>query len=594
MKIRDVVINNFNDLPGYKLKGYSEVAVPLFQRRAEALVLTKRALPVVEEFVLNFYNEKLSLEEITSILGIENELVEEAFVSLIQRDYINLHDKMITDNGTRYLQENSLEVLDKNEIIIIIDGLTGEVRKKNNNLMVSRRIKENGIKSLRSNIEMPSINNIEFKDIKRIFNIYKKEEDEVYSGDILDIINIKGNTTKYKRIDILIFENEEYDVRVIAFDGYNRVEEYEESLINLDSKGLNLLSYKFKGYFNEYSIKNIDNILIDSSNKKSINRVEYRDINNLYNQYLVDQENDILITIPLISKCTFKDGFIEDIEKKINEGVNLKIVLCGNDYIDEHQKKSIEKLEKLCKKHENLNVIQSPRYINYMILNKKNNEALISKYEEHKISLNTTTIGIIERFYEVKGDAFKDVHLTLQNTIKDRDLVEIKPYFYNEQDLKNSIIRIADLVRDADGYMNSNDGVGWIGRNDIPEVQAFLDVHLANDGNKFRTFIDIINKSLVESLDINSKSKRKVKYFWNDFKNTYPKLQKSLDRIRTYRNKGNHLQLDENNQKKYLSYLKQDLNGYMPEFIENGYLILQYIIIKELERAIEHTISGIK
>ena len=48
MRIREAVEKNYNALPGYQLIGYNEIAIPVFQRRLQVLVLAKKTIPVVE------------------------------------------------------------------------------------------------------------------------------------------------------------------------------------------------------------------------------------------------------------------------------------------------------------------------------------------------------------------------------------------------------------------------------------------------------------------------------------------------------------------------------------------------------------------
>lgn len=99
---------------------------------------------------------------------------------------------------------------------------------------------------------------------------------------------------------------------------------------------------------------------------------------------------------------------------------------------------------------------------------------------------------------------------------------------------------------------------------------------------------------MVESLEINAKSKDVKDYFWKQFIDRYPELQNILDKIKTYRNKSNHLELTKNNKQKYYDFLNKDLNVYLPDFIENGYLILQHKILDELKIAIKKSINELK
>lgn len=597
MRIREAIIRNYNDLPGYKLSGYSEAAIPMYQRKIHVLVLTQKSIPVVEEFVLNFYNEGLSLDDIKLVLGLEQQLIDEAMAGLIQRDYINNFTKEITDIGQDYLKNNNVENLEKEEFSIIIDGLTGEIKKNKNNLMVTKNIKNKGIRALRAYINKPEISDLDFKSLRRVFNQYKESEIvnengiEVYSGNMVDIAHMEGNTTKYRRVELLIFKNDEDDVRVIAFDGFNRVEEYEEKLKELDSRGVALLKYDYDKYFESNNVKNINSIL---KSENDVINIEYEKVNLLYQTYLEQNSGNILIILPLISQCIITEAFVDKIEGKLKKGVNINIILCGSDYKGEFQKKIYRKLKNVYSKYQKLRIQQTPQYFNKMIINLDNKEAIVSIYERNNISLTSTKEGIVEYFYEVKSNSYELIYNAILDDNKKRYEMKFDLPNINKKALTKMLDDILYLVKDADGYMYSNDDVGWIGNNEVPEINRFKEIPLANDEEKFRIFIDSINKSLVESLEINAKQKGCKKYFWNDFKQEYTELQNILNKIKTYRNKSNHLELDEFNKQKYYNFLNEDMNGYMPEFIYKGYLILQFKILNELEIAIKNTINILK
>jgi hypothetical protein len=597
MRIREAIVRNYNDLPGYKLIGYSEVAIPMYQRKVHVLALTKKSIPVVEEFVLNFYNEGLSLDDIKLVLGLEQQLIDEAMAGLIQRDYINNFTKEITDIGQDYLKNNNVESLEKEEFSIIIDGLTGEIKKNNNNLMVTKNIKNKGIRALRANIDKPTIGDLDFKSLRRVFNQYKESEsvneneNEAYSGNMIDVVHMEGNTTKYRRIELLIFKNDENDVRVIAFDGFNRVEEYEEKLKELDSRGVTLLKYDYDEYFESGNVKNINEIV---NSEDDVNNIEYEKVNLLYETYLEQCSGTILITLPLISQCSITEAFVDKIESKLKKGLSINIILCGKDYKGEFQKKIYRKIKDVSSKYQTLTIKQTPHYFNKMIINLDNKESIVSIYEKNNISLTSTKEGIAEYFYEVKSNSCELIYNTILDDNKEREKIKFDLSNINKQVLRKMIDDILYLVKDADGYMYSNDDIGWIGSDEVPEINRFKEVPLANDEEKFRTFIDSINKSLVESLEINANQKGYKKYFWNDFEHRYTELQSILNKIKTYRNKSNHLELNEFNKQKYYKFLNEDMGGYMPEFIYKGYLILQFKILNELETVIKNTISALK
>lgn len=592
MRIRETVYKNINDLPGYNLLGYIEVAIPIYEIRLHVLALTRTTIPVIEEFVLNFYNEGLDLDKIEKLLGLDKELIDQAWAGLMQRDYISYIDKHITEQGLEYLNNNSVEELEKIEFPILIDGITGTINKINTQLMNTRNVKKIGLKALKANIRRPNIDEIDFKSVKKVFNSYKNKNPDIYSGDILEIVHMEGKSTKFKRIEMLFFKNNENDTRILAYDGYNRLNDYEEKLKELDKKGVVLLKYDYGEYFNSKSVYKINELTV--ANKNVHKEIPLEKYNELLNEYMSDNGEIILIN-PLISICNLNYGFINNLEINLKNNKKITIIISGKDYISEYQKKVYDRLNKLRYKYKNFNIKQIHEYINKIIINSRKKQALVTIYKKESINLETSKIGIIEKVYEIKNDIFDETCKLISSLYNITNLLEFELPNSNTNWLKQQIDYVIKLVRDADGYMFNNDNVGWIGNDELLNITQFKEVPLATNRNQFGIFIENINKSLVESLDNNSKKKKhSKKYFWNDFKEQYPKLQHVLDKIRTYRNKSKHLNLTEENNEKYFKYLTEDLDGYMPDFIPNGYLILQYKIINELNKSIEDVIKKIK
>lgn len=592
MRIREAVEKNNNALPGYKIVGYGELAVPIFQRRLQVLVLCKKSIPVVEEFLLNFYNEGVALEDIKEILGLTQELIDGAWIGLIQKDFINNFTKEVTDLGKDYLSEYKVEKLEKKEIQISIDGLTGKISKVNKQLMLQKTVKEKGIKALKSNFRQIELEDIDFKSIKRVYKQYAKKDSENYSGDLLDVIYINGSTTRYRRVDTLIFENKDKDLRILAYDDYNKIEEYEEKLLVMENEGNSILSYDVDDFFKDNKIRKI-NSTIKKSNIDECEIIKIDSINSQWEKYLNKNNEEMIIVTPLVNWCKIDTPFIERIDTLIKDKVNIKLIVAGKEFSNDYQQSSCLLLKKLTQ-YNNFMFQQVPCYINKMILDIKNSSALISIYEQSKITSNGSKKGIIEVVYELKGNSFNDLYSKLTSIIKTYKIPAKQNLFTNSEHLKSKISTISILVKDCDGYMNNQDGIGWVGDTGIPDMERLLEIPIAKNSESFRVFIDSLNKSLVESLEYNAKTKGKNKYFWQEFKNTYVTLFNILNKIKTYRNKSNHLKLDNMNKEKYFQYLQDDLNGFLPEVIGDGYIIIQENILTELENGIRDTLNNIK
>src|SRR5690554_4761787 len=129
MNIEKLVDTYMTDLPGYNIVGYFEIGIPIYKRNLLCIMINKKALPVVEEFVLRFFNLGMERDQIVNILSLDKELVEEAWWNLIHKDLISRKNEEITEFGYKYLKECSIENYEKVMVKVGIDGLLGTVQK---------------------------------------------------------------------------------------------------------------------------------------------------------------------------------------------------------------------------------------------------------------------------------------------------------------------------------------------------------------------------------------------------------------------------------------------------------------------------------
>ncbi|ELC8466054.1 hypothetical protein QYB60_001769 [Clostridium perfringens] len=585
MRIKGVIEKNSNALPGYELVGYSELAIPVFNKKLEVLILSEKSIPIVEQFFLNFYNEGMDNEEIMKVLGLSKELVNEAWIGLIQRDYIDGFTKKITTIGREYLDKLEIKKTEKREISISIDGLIGKVSKINKNLMLPKTVKERGLKSINSEFKNVDLIDLNFKDIKEVYKKYKKD-DEFYSGDLLEVINIKGVNTRYKKIDILIFQNSYEEMRILAFDGYDKIEGYEEKLLQMEDDGISVLYFDNDVYTNDYNKNQIFNI------NEDMKKIKLNEINNKLEEYLINKDG-LIFVLPLIDSKCIDFSFLEKIESMLKENKKLSIILSGNEFVNEHQQSLLTILIKKMRDN-NMEIRQVPIHIDKMIINTSKKKILTLLYDEYNVNSNGTRKGKVDVAYEFVKEDFDIIYDNLNNTLHSCKEPQLQNLFKNNYVLKEKIKKIIELAKDCDSLIWNYDEIGWFDQTGIPQSEKLLDIKLVEKDNDFKEFINTLNKCLVESLEFNAKIKGKRKHFWNGFKINYKELFIILDKIKTYRNKSNHLKLDYNNRNKYLMYLKEDLNGFLPELIDNGYLILQEKILFELEKSIRTTLEKLK
>lgn len=238
MTLDDLASLHANDLPGYELILFEEMAFPFWIVTVEALVQKQVPLGVVEEFVLRLAGAGVAdLSSMADILGIERELVEDAALFLLKKDLIRLAypsgQVSVSDRGVGAIEHLRLFELSKVPITVAIDGLTGRLHP-----MMSadyRDSKTIGNLRLKS---VPFLNpatptTIEF-DVLRDFC---QETNFLRQDELIDIDGLGNVFPKYKLMRVLVFFNETVnDYKLRVYDRDNRADEYESIIWQMESE----------------------------------------------------------------------------------------------------------------------------------------------------------------------------------------------------------------------------------------------------------------------------------------------------------------------------------------------------------------------
>src|SRR5579871_5597478 len=122
--------------PGYRLASYRKVIVPLFRITVRLLVIDRKELPPIPEFVLRAVDADVChTDEIADLLGIQREVVASAVHLSVQngdmivaapRDTLS-HRLLLTAKGKRTLTDMVLQTPEEIEQAFVVDGLTHTV-----------------------------------------------------------------------------------------------------------------------------------------------------------------------------------------------------------------------------------------------------------------------------------------------------------------------------------------------------------------------------------------------------------------------------------------------------------------------------------
>lgn len=578
MRNLEIVELHKNDLPGYELVAYKEIGVPFFMFSMHFIYSQKKELPVVQEFVINLLELNLNNEDISKLLALEIEVVEDAIFALYQSDFISPFTNELTTKAIDYLNNNRIDSYEKADLLVVMDSITGFLDANVNNYISPKTAKQQGLFCIRNYLSKPTESTLIFKQAQKIFNIYKEKNELTLAGDLIEVIKLEKPSTKYKRINVLIYQNNIGEVRIQAFDRNKKIDKYEaEFKLMDDNDNLNLGMANADEFVNSKYVKNVYSDLESTFIEENrCSNKQYLDI--------FDASEPMVITIPLIEIYDPSEHFMNLIENKLKSKQDVTIVLSGYDYTNNYEENYVSTLISLKKTYSNLNVFQIKVYIPHIIISGDN--AIINVLKKNTINLKSIKHGLTEELFNLSEQSIELIR-------------SIAPFIFNQEGKKVNInsqfdknaLRekmqvIKELAKDCNNIIIDNLGVGILHDNTILNENDFINTPLAMDKNKFSVFLSTINKNFFEAIKENGKKTGNKDYFWTIFKNRYPELQRTLDKSRVYRNKMSHWNLDVNNETKYREYLEEDLDGYMPELIKDGYFYLQQIILTSLEKSL--------
>ncbi len=149
------------------------------------------------------------------------------------------------------------------------------------------------------------------------------------------------------------------------------------------------------------------------------------------------------------------------------------------------------------------------------------------------------------------------------------------------KDIASSILRD---FRQLEVYIQDKKMPSLFGDNSFPEADKFSQVKPVEVEDDFDRFINVCNRCFVESIKNYGKSVGNDGYLDSKIKENYPSLYALIDKIRTYRNKSDHLKLTSKNVEKYRIYWNEDTKGIHE--IDGIYFAVQQKLLEDLLEAI--------
>lgn len=589
MNIRDVAELHRRDLPGYELVGYADLGLPVYKRTIECLVVKGARLPVVQEFVLNLWNEGLNKDDIIKVLALDYQIIIDALLNLYCNNYIDKATGKIMPNGKRYLEKHKVDKLEKTEHTVYIDGLTGKYRNDGKRLILEKTIREKGLRTLRAIINEPDVDNINFSELRKELMRQQKEEEKNNINNmtnnrenndtkqLVDVKQVRGTTTTYARTNLLVFENKEQKYRILGYDGNAKIDNYESIFLDMEAQGKEILRYQLGKYQEDKKIDELNSYINECKEAERISLIDYQ----LHEEnYFKEATNNILIVTSLTSLSIINNEFVSEVRDFLSRGKNVRMIICGRELISKRQQNLYDELLRLKSRYKAFEIQSVPKYYHEMLV-KDSKEGMCIQLVIHNINVGSSKLGVTENVYGLKKSNLDYILCDINESIECTKNKLLDTKYISKSMIQDKMRIIGKLLTEIDVLIYEKNAVGWFGEEE-PNKQNLLNLPLANNRDTFKVFISEMSQSLVETLERNAKNKKVRNYFWNNFKNDYGELQHILHKIRVYRNKEQHFELEPEVRLRYLEFLEEDLDGCIPDFVEKGYIILQYQIVEQL------------
>lgn len=571
-----------NDLPGYNLVGYKEVAIPYYQLNLKFLYTEQKTLSTIQEFTLNLSYQGLNEEQISDLIAIDYDAIHAAMLSLYQIDFISPITYQVTSDGLNYIKNNSIDSLETGQFTIMMDSITEKIDINLNQYIFAKTAKEENLFCIRGFIPKPTIDSLNFQKIKKAFNKYIAKEEVDIKGDLLEIVNVGYKPSKFKRIIVFLYQNNADEIRIQTFDRNYKIEGYEPVFFEIDKSGEDIAPYDVGNYFSSPFVQQIDSYIL------SLDQTSQTISEDRYYNYL-EKSGDCTVILPLIDQDDCSELFLNIIKNKIKKGHLIHLIISGQEYLNNYQFELINEIMLL--QHtapSNLFVTQVKEFLPSIVSSQ--GQGFIRILTKHDLALSTTKLGITEQL----------IILTETDLIKLKELIpqieSFKEISFTFPPIDATWVRtkmpvLKGLLFKFDEILKTKYSFGFLQQNGLPNDHDFLNIPLANSKSKCQVFLNSFNQAIYEPFISNSKAFHDPKFYWITFKRDYPNLQRIIDKTRVYRNKCTHFKLDINNQRLYDEYIDEDFNGFMPEIVRNGFIYMQYLIISQLESELRQIIQ---
>lgn len=238
MTIEELAKQKANSVPNSTLVKYYEAGIPQWHLESVLTMLKPKKLSILQEFILKFVASGINdVAEIRTFLGMNATSINNA-VAVLQKDNLISVDIFqsklkITEKGEDALKEAATIVPEDIEYPLFVDGLIGNVYLDTRRLYTAKELRGFEIKPINAAVEKPTLDGLEYEDVKRAIVSFKKShafEQDRLEGDLQEVSDVMKTYVEYKKVNVLVFMNKSDDIEIQVYDGSVRNDEYSIEL----------------------------------------------------------------------------------------------------------------------------------------------------------------------------------------------------------------------------------------------------------------------------------------------------------------------------------------------------------------------------
>jgi hypothetical protein len=236
----DDVARRHEEMLGYELVDYAEVALPVWQLSLEAISIAHRRFSPIQEYVLRAIHIGLTSDELSGFLGLDGNIIDGAIaqlvsdrllrVNLTESDSNPLKEYVLSDEGTKALHDEGIAVPVEDQFQVFFDGIHRLPTSVSQEQIALPRDADSGLLVELPAIppNKPTVSDLKVTDVQRVLAQQSGGRAE-FGKDIISLKRISRYRRLFRRGIGLVFKGMQNrgDLRLKIIVGGVRAEDVE-------------------------------------------------------------------------------------------------------------------------------------------------------------------------------------------------------------------------------------------------------------------------------------------------------------------------------------------------------------------------------